>query len=206
MALAKASSAYITDLQAIPAVRDTAGKGPAGVLLVQEATITVVSGADVHSTYSLARVPSGSKIKRIVFNSPTQGATGIFDIGAFYANDGTNGLSVAAGHVYNGADLIGLNFFAQNLDTDAGQGVYADLIPGGGFVVTNATLALRQGAGGGWDVTALNQAIWQSLAIGVGTVPSGGVDPNCNIDIVATLNEAAGTGAGAITVQVFYVI
>ena len=211
MGVVNVSSAFITDLQAIPQVRDTAGKGPSGVKVVQEVTIKPTTGDSANSTYALFRIPSGSKVKRLLVSSPSQGTTGIYEVGAFYANDGSAPLSNYKNtvHLYNGTDLIAIDFFIPAASAGAdvgGQAGIVDAIPGGGWTYGGDSPGFAVLAATNWTAAlGVNAELWSALAIGVGTVPTGGVDPKCNIDIVLTLTEAIGTAA-ALVAQIEYVI
>jgi hypothetical protein len=202
MALLHQKSGAITDLDGpyaatpVPAIRDTTGLGSAGTLIVNEATIAIAGACDVHSTFQLFRVPSNCKVKWIDFVSPSQGATGIFDIGAAYPTDHTNS-NMTDPLVYNGTGMIDVDCFGHDLDTDAGQGVYAHLEPGGGWTVTNATFAIN--TADTWTAAMANTELWNGpLALSS--------DPGGNIDIVATLNEAIATGAVSIYAKIGYIL
>jgi|SRR5665213_578643 len=195
MALVHAKSAAITNLDASPPVRNTSGEGGHGHLIYNETTIAVVGQADALSTYSLFRVPSNACLKFIDFSSPSQGATGIFNIGAYYGPDGPAGLTVTPPTVA-GVSVIDEDFFAQALDTDAGTGVLAHLVPGSGFVLTNATPA--QYVNDTWLASMANKRLWDALGLTV--------DPRCSIDIVANAVEAIATGTVSIYAAIGYVL
>ncbi len=197
MALEQAKSSLVTDLDASPPIRHTAGLGAGGAYQYQAGTITPTASADVHSNYTLARLPSNAKVKEVTFNSATQGATGIYDIGAFYATDGLTAVAnQETKHTYNGASVIDVDFFGHDYDTDAGQGVYGVMFPGGGWRITDTTVA--HDTVDTWTEAMLNKELWDALGLSV--------DPRCNIDIVATSNEAAGTGAAPLTLTVKYIL
>jgi len=197
MALAHAKSTYITNLDASPVVRDTSGKSGPWVPKVQEAAIAVVSGADILSTYQIARIKSNAVLKSIFGYSPTQGATGIYDIGAYYASAADNLTQSAKGGItiVTSAAITAVDYFGQAYDTDAGNGVLFYSVPGGGWRITNATPAID--ANTQWTAAMYNQPIWQALTLTV--------DPVCYIDLAISLKEAAGTGAATIYTRVEYV-
>lgn len=103
-------SAWITDLDATPAVRDTAGRGPNGPEQVLTGYITPTSGKTVGSTYRLARVPSNCKVKQLMCDSAamTQGA---FDFGAYYSANPSD-----PNYAANAGAVIDADFFATAVD------------------------------------------------------------------------------------------
>ena len=87
MAIDHVKSTFITNLDASPAVINTAGEGGAAPLQTIEGYATSVVSSSTGATYQLVRVPSNAKIKSITFESAAMGG-GTFDLGVFYATDG----------------------------------------------------------------------------------------------------------------------
>jgi hypothetical protein len=90
MAVDHVKSTFITNLDASPAVINTAGEGGPAPLKSIDGYATAVASSSVGATYQLVRIPSNAKVKNITFESEAQGA-GKFDLGLFYATDGVIG-------------------------------------------------------------------------------------------------------------------
>jgi hypothetical protein len=173
MAVDHVKSAQITNLDASPAVANTAGEGAAAPLKEISAYATAVASSSVGATYQLVRVASNCKVKSIIFESEAQTA-GKFDLGVFYATDGEGGqarsLLVSA--------AIDADFFATAIDC-ASAVVATEVVNESG---TN-TLDKR------------NQPLWQ--AAGLTT------DPGGYFDIVASvITTAVTTGTGKFGISV----
>lgn len=161
-----------------PAFISTAGEGSVGVLKMIDGYVTAVASSSINATYQLVRVPSNVKVKAIVLESEAQGQ-GSFDIGVYYATDGSNALSVTGGLL--AAAAISQAFFASAVDLTSAYGPTN---------VTNES---------GTNVIAKRfQPLWQ--AIGLTT------DPGGNFDIVATVTTAVTTGTGKIYLKLDYVL
>lgn len=87
MAVDHVKSTFITNLDATPAVANTAGEGAATALKSVDGWTTAVASSSVDATYQIVRVPSNCKVKNVTLESEAQGA-GAFDIGVYYATDG----------------------------------------------------------------------------------------------------------------------
>jgi hypothetical protein len=94
MAVDHVKSTFITNLDASPAVINTAGEGASAPLRYVDGFATAVAASSVGATYQLCRVPSNSKIKEVWLESEAQGA-GAFDVGVYYATDGEGGQPTA---------------------------------------------------------------------------------------------------------------
>lgn len=196
MALVHALSAKLTNLNAVPQVRNTSGIGDRGALQVEEAVVAIAGQADILSTYQLFRIPSNAKVKRVELFCPDTGTTGKIDVGAFYGPNGPVG-KVVTPPTTAGVSLIDKDFFLQAVTVSGTGGGYAMAVPGGGFTLLVATPALIAG-GGGWTSAVANKELWDALGIAT--------DPKCDIDIVASLNEAVDTGAVSIWSRIEYII
>ena len=180
MAVDHVKSAGITNSDAIPAVKNTAGKEGKGYLVNVTGYSTAVASSSADATYQLVRVPAEAKIKNIVFDSEAQTA-GKFDLGVYYATDPQ---SVAAGHASAllAADAIDQDFFATVIDC-ASAVARTD--------VTNESTSYTH--------DKREMPLWQ--AIGLTT------NPGCNLDIVATVKTTAvTTGTGKFGISVDYVL
>lgn len=192
MALDHLKSAALTSLDAIPRVPVTAGKGVQGAVKSVEAAVALTASGNQLSTYQFVRIPFSSIVKKVEFHSPSQGTTGIFDIGAYYATDKSNALSKTE---LVAADAIDADFFIDGADA-GGQAVFAIGLPGAQLTVTGATAAI--GANTAWTAAEGNQPLWQALGLTE--------NPGGNCDIAGTLtDEAAGTGAATAFLRVEYV-
>lgn len=176
MAVDHVKSTPITNLDAVPRVENTAGQGGSAALKQVEGYSTAVASSSADATYQLIRVPSDAIIKELWFESEAQTA-GKFDIGVYYASDGTrNGTPTAL----LAADAIDQDFFATVIDCASAVARTSILNESG----TN-TLDKR------------DQPLWE--AIGLTS------DPKCNFDIVATVKTTAiTTGTGKFGVSALY--
>lgn len=176
MAVDHVKATAVTNLDATPRVPSTAGEGGPGAVKYIDGYATAVASSSVDATYQLIRLPSTAKIKTLSFESEAQGA-GKFDIGAYYATDGSKADAATA---LLAAAAISQAFFAAAVDC-ASAVASASIINSAG----NYTLDKR------------TQPLWQALGLSV--------DPKCNIDIVATVKTTAvTTGTGKLGLHCFY--
>lgn len=164
-------STSVTNAEAVPAVRNTAGEGGTGVLRNKGAYVTAVASSSADATYRLVRIPSTAKVKSIVFESEAQGA-GKFDVGLYYPITGKNGVADLA------ANAIDQDFYATIIDC-ASAVVPVNIVNESG---TN-TLDKR------------NQPAWQ--AVGLSSDPGGEFDI---VATVKTTAVTTGTGKFGIEV------
>jgi hypothetical protein len=175
MAVDHVKSTPITNLDAIPAVQNTAGEGGPAPLKTIDGFAVVIASGSVGATYQLVRVPSNCKVKAVVFESEAQGA-GKFNLGVYYATNGEGGqptsLLVAA--------AINANLFATDIDTTSAISPTNEVNQSGNYTLDKRT-----------------QPLWQ--AAGLST------DPGGYFDIVATVHTTAvTTGTGRIGLKVEY--
>lgn len=195
MALVHAYSQEITDADAKPPVRKTAGLNGGSAIIVKETVVTPAGQADILSTYTLFRIPSNSKVKRLVVQSADQGTTGALDVGAYYGPDVGDKTKYVSPPTVAGVSVIDKDYFLAALDVTPATGAYADIVPGGGFRITSATPLLMAGAGG-WTSAKANKELWDALGIAT--------DPQCMIDIIASAQAAFDVGTGAIYAAIWY--
>lgn len=175
MAVDHVKSTYVTNLDASPAVINTAGEGGPAPAKIVDGYATAVASSSVDATYQLVRVPSTAKIKRIIFESQAQTA-GKFDLGAYYATDGVIGKTTSL----LAAAAIDQDFFASAIDCASA------VLP---TDVTNESLT--------YTFAKRGQPLWQALGLTS--------DPGGNIDIVATVvTTAVTTGTGVFGISVTY--
>lgn len=177
MAVSHLKAAGITNLDAIPPVANSAGKGAAGFLQHVQGSVTAVDSDSVDTTYQFVRVPSNAKVKHLYFQSGAQTA-GKVDLGVYYATDGNLQRPTAL----LAAAAIDQDFFASVVDC-ASAVARADIVNES----TTNTAAKR------------NQPLWE--AIGLTSDPGGW------FDIVGTVvTTAMTTATGIMTVEAEYVI
>lgn len=175
MAVDHVKSTYVTNLDASPAVINTAGEGGPAPLKTIDGYATAVASSSVDATYQLCRIPSTAKVKSIIFESEAQGA-GKFDLGLYYSTDGVIGKTTSL----LAAAAIDQDFFASAVDC-ASAVVATDVTNES----TTYTLAKRA------------QPIWQAVGLSA--------DPGGNFDIVATVvTTAVTTGTGKFGIRVNY--
>lgn len=172
MAVDHVKSTPVTNLDAVPRVPMATGEGAPGNLQHLSGYATAVASSSADATYQLIRLPSNAKLKSLIFESEAQGA-GKFDIGAYYATDGSRTASATA---LLAADAIDQDFFATVIDCAAAV-TRTDILNES----TTNTLDKRE------------QPLWQMIGLTS--------DPMCNIDIVATVKTTAvTTGTGKLGV------
>src|ERR1051326_626130 len=103
-------SASITDADATPVVRESAGLGGRGVKMTKNDYITTTSGKTTGSTYRLVRIKSTDVVKGIWLETAAMGGSTAADFGLYYSDtaDGTSATNVAAS-----ATPIDADFFAS---------------------------------------------------------------------------------------------
>jgi hypothetical protein len=175
MAVDHVKSTVITNLDATPAVRATAGEGGPAPYKTVDGYATAVASSSAGATYQLVRVPSNAKIKSVVFESEAQGA-GAFDIGVYYATDGEGGQPTSL--------LLAATINAA--------------LFGAAISCASAVLPTEQaGAGTGYTLDKRSQPLWQ--AAGLST------DPGGFFDICAVVKTTAvTTGTGKLGIRVGY--
>ncbi len=174
-------------------LRATAGEGAAQKLKEVSGFVAPTASAGVDSTIQLARVPSTAKIKEIKLNSISQGATGIYDLGVYYASDDLSADSKADGTILLAANTIDQDFFSASALDAGGNVAWFVGTPGLGILGLATTFSLAASA---WTAAKANLPLWQAAGL-----PS---DPGGNLDIVLTNTEAGGTGAANIGFSVRY--
>jgi hypothetical protein len=175
MAVDHVKSTFITNLDASPAVPNTAGEGGPGSLKSVEGSAVAIASSSVDATYQLVRIPSNCKVKSVLFESAAQTA-GKFDLGLYYATDGEGGKATAL----LAADAIDQDFFATAIDCASAVVITEEVNESGTYTIDKRT-----------------QPIWQ--AVGLTT------DPGGYFDVVATVvTTAVTTGTGRLGVRVTY--
>ena len=180
MAVDHVKSTGITNMDTLnPRVRNTAGKdGSAGqVAMVVSGHATAVASSSADATYQLLRVPASAKIKSLAFASEAQ-AAGKFDIGVYYATDGT---CKAGASSLLAAAALDQDLFATVIDCAAKVDWTEIMFEAGTFTFDEMDKPL-------WEVVGLT------------------ADPGGNFDIVATVKTTAvTTGTGKIGLRAIYV-
>jgi hypothetical protein len=195
MSVGHIKSTPVTNLDATPKVANSSGKGAAGQLNNVSAYVAgpLAAAGDADSTVQLVRVPWTAIVKRVYFVSATQGNAGKFDLGVYYATDGSNALSKSS---LLAADAVDQDFFVAAMDA-GGAASKITVQPGGGVGYDGVATAILQTTPA-WAINDINKPLWE--AAGLTSNPGG------NADIVATVTEAPGTGGGEIGVSVDFVL
>jgi hypothetical protein len=141
-------SAAITNLDAIPYVRNTAGEGGNYRLDEIDAYITTSGSMAALSTYKMVRIRSNVKVKSLLWESAALGA-GKFNIGLYYSDATNDGTPPA-----KQGTALDDDFFATDLDCASAVNQVQIVNESGTY-----TLAKRQ------------QPIWQAAGL---TVDPGG--------------------------------
>lgn len=178
MAVDHVKATGITNSDSSPRVANSTGIGAAAELKFIDGYATAVASSSADATYQLVRVPSDAIIKAIAFASEAQGA-GKFDIGCYYATDGSKADAATS---LLAAAAIDQDFFASAIDC-------ASLVAE--TLITNESTS--------YTLAKQQQPLWQALGLTT--------DPKCNIDIVATVvTTAVTTGTGKFGIKVWYVV
>jgi len=174
MSVDHVKSTYITNLDASPAVINTAGEGGPAALKSIEGFATAVASSSINATYQFVRVPSNCKVKAVHLESAAQ-AQGSFDIGVYYATDGEGNQPTAL----LAAAAISQALFASAVDLTSAVGITD---------VTNES--------GSYTIDKRVQPLWQAAGLTS--------DPGGYFDIVGTVTTAVTTGTGRIGLRVTF--
>lgn len=175
MAVDHVKSTPVTNLDATPAVINTAGEGgPAPLKSISSGDVIGVASSSIDATYQFVRVPSNCKVKQVIFSSEAQ-AIGTIDIGVYYATDGMGGKPTA---------LLAANAISRTLFGSA-----VSVAAASGQVDITAQSAT-------YTPAKRNQPLWQAAGLAS--------DPGGNFDIVGTLATAITTGTGKMGMTVNY--
>lgn len=158
-------SISITDMDASPVIRDSAGKGRPGALQQVNDYITTTTGKTVGSIYRFVRVPSNCKVKAITLDSAAQGSSTAFDFGAYYSDDPSD-----PNYKANAGAVISAGFFATAVDCSSA------------VRATNIT-----NESGSYTVDKTNKDLWDALGLAT--------DPKGYFDLAATSTATINTGA-----------
>jgi hypothetical protein len=201
MAVSHIKSTQITNADAVPRVRMTAGEGAAGALLIASAHILTVASAEQYSTYQMVRLPSNAVVKEIEAFSTTQGSGGNYDIGAYYPTgaDAKAGIALDTDGTYGTTDILGVidaAFFGDFTFDPDGQSAYNRSVPGYVIGILNATPVITTNTK--WLYSHINKELWDAL--GLTTDPGGFIDI-----VLSCTDEASGATPGGIVLTVKYV-
>jgi hypothetical protein len=174
MAVDHVKSTPITNLDASPAVANTAGAGAPTSLKLVDSYVTTIASSSINATYQFVRIPSNCVVKTVSFESEAQ-AAGAIDIGLYYATDGEGGQPTAL----LAANAISQAFFASAVAITAASGPTD---------VSNES--------GTYTLDKRSQPIWQAAGLAS--------DPGGWFDVVGTLTTAITTGAARMGLRVSY--
>jgi hypothetical protein len=174
MAVDHVKSTFVTNLDASPAVMNTAGEGAGGLVKSISGSNVAVAASSTDATYQFVRVPSNCKVSAIFFESAAQ-AAGTLDIGLYFATDGQGGkpLSLLA------ANAIDQDFFASLVAVTA---------------LSQPTNVVNES--GTNTIDKRTQPLWQAVGLTA--------DPGGFFDIVGTVVTAITTGTGRWGMTVLY--
>jgi hypothetical protein len=171
-------SAAITNLDAIPSVQNTSGRGGMAIFREVDGFASTVSGDLAGSTYQLCRVPTNAVIKHVIFEAAAMTA-GKLSLSVYYSDatqDGTpanvQGLVVPT---------TGAGFFAVDIDCSSAVGP------------TNET-----NQSGNYPIADRQMELWQALGLSA--------NPGGYFDIVAVCHTTGVTTGAAIYLRVGYAI
>lgn len=175
MGTSNLKSVGITNLDALPALQNTAGENGPGILKNISGYVTAVAADAAGSTYRLVRVPSTTKVKSIWFESEAQGA-GAVNLGVYYSDATNDGTAVAnQGAIVNSKSAL----FASDIDCTS-------------YVAKDVT-----NESGSFTFDLRDVPLWKACGLTA--------DPGGKFDIVATVHTTAiTTGTGRVGVSVNY--
>lgn len=169
-------TAQITNLDASPAVYNTAGNGAPTNVKVVDGYVTAAAADGAGTKYLMNRIPSHAVVKTMAIASEAQGA-GKVNVGVYYADDAR----YLAGGSANSGVAIDDDFFATDVDLAA--------------KVQPTDITFESGT---YTFDKWSQPLWQ--AVGLTS------DPGGMFDIVATVHTTdITTGTGKIYLRTGYV-
>lgn len=176
MAVDHVKSTQITNYDATPRLVPTAGRQGPSPIFYSDGYATAVASSSADATYQLVRLPSTAIVKEVFFESEAQGA-GAFDVGLYYATDGSSPLAVSS---LLAAAAIDQDFFATVIDC-------ASAVKKTNITDESAVYTLNE----------RSMPLWQAAGLTA--------DPGGNFDIVATVKTTAvTTGTGKLGIGVFW--
>ena len=169
-------STPITNLDAVPVVANTAGRGAKGTVRQANGYVTAVASDAVGSTYQLVRVPSNCVLKHCFFSSEAQGA-GKVQLSVYYSDSTVDGTAAANQGLV--VPTTGAGFISGDIDC------------------TSAVASSDRIDGGTYTLDKRNKELWDALGLTS--------DPGGFFDIVAVVHTTAiTTGTGKLGVSVVY--
>jgi hypothetical protein len=170
-------STQITNLNATPIVRNTAGVSGQARLNNADGYVTVAASDGAGTKYFLNRVKSNVIVKRMILASEAQGA-GKVNVGAYYASDARY---TPPGNSANVGVAIDDDFFATDVDLAS--------------KVQPTDITFESGT---YTFDKMAQPLWQALGLSS--------DPGGFIDIVATVHTTdVTTGTGKLYLRTEFV-
>jgi hypothetical protein len=170
-------SAAITNLDAGPVVRATAGEGTGGMLRCVDGFVTTVTADAAGSTYQMVRVPSNAKIKQLWFEAAAMSA-GKFNLSVYYSSSTTDGTQPALQGII--VPTTGDQFFASDIDATSA------------IIMTDKT-----DENATYTVDLRTKPLWQALGLTT--------DPGGFFDIVAVCHTTAVTTGATMYLSCYYV-
>jgi len=171
-------SAGITNLDATPAVANTAGNGAPGRNKVVDGFVTPAAADAAGTKYIMVRVPSQAVIKNVTLASEAQGA-GAVDCGVYYADD--------VRYLAGGSALAG------TLVASASQLFASDVSIAAKVQPTNIMFE-----SGNYTFEKWSQPLWQAAGLTV--------DPGGMLDILLVVHTTdITTGTGKLYLSVAYI-
>ena len=170
--MAVVKSGQITDLDATPPVRDTAGSGGSGRIVNVGGYVTIPNASTAGDTYLMVRVPSNAIPKHLWFGLDASGTTLALDVGVYYA-EAPYASPAVAGTALD-ADLFASNYVAATVAKTV------DLLGGGA-------------TGSEFFSQDRFTPLWQSANRTDGTALT--ADPGGHFDVVISPHSAVTTNA-----------
>ena len=171
-------SVQITNLDASPAVENTAGNGAPGRLQEVDGFVTAAAADGAGTKYLMVRLSSQAVVKTVTLESEAQGA-GKVQCGLYYADDAR----YLAGGSANAGVVIDVKFFSD--DKDLASAV----------APTNITY---NGTAPTYNISKRTQPLWQAAGLSS--------DPGGMFDVVLTVHTTdVTTGTGRIYLKVTYI-
>lgn len=174
MAVENLKSTFVTNLDSVPPLTNTAGEGGPNYLRSIEGSAVPSAAASVTSTYRLCRIPTTACVKELDYESAAQGA-GTFDFGLYYSTGAQDGTPPSLQGL-----VVDQDFFSSAIS-------FATAI-----AKTDGT-----NEGGFYPIDARTKPIWQ--AAGLAADPGGFFDV-----VATVVSVAVTTGTGRLGVTVKY--
>lgn len=157
-------SASITNMDATPPIRNTAGQGAVGQLRSVNDYVTTVTADTTASTYRLVRFRSNDVMKQVLINNDAMSTSTAMNVGVAYSDD-----PLDPNYSANAGAAISTTFFASAYSVSS--------------ATKNVDITFQSGS---YTVALQNEPAWQALGLSA--------DPGGYFDVFVTPSAAVTAG------------